>query len=267
MSQGTISDLFVYPIKSLGGISVSSVKLNGFGFEMDREWMLVDETGLAYTQRDHPQLALFETEIHGQGVLVRKGTDEILIPLGDDGNSQVQSVQMWGVNFKGQNSNREIDTWFSERLDQSLRLVRNYKPEPRIDTRDATAKIRFVDACQCLVIGDAALKELNERCPEKIPMNRFRPNIVVENIESHAEDTWASFSIADAHFKRVKSCARCNVTTIDQTTAQKSKEPLKTLATYRNWDQRIWFGSYFTHINPASHQLNVGDNIKAHKAH
>lgn len=241
-----VSELYIYPIKSLGGISLSSATLTDRGFEHDRRWMLVDEHHRFLSQRELPQMALLQVDLNGQGLLIRHGHQDqepLQIPWEPEG--ETCTVTVWDDTCLARWVSRQADEWFSRILSFPCRLV--YMPDVShrlVDERYAHRKeiTSFADGYPLLLIGQASLDDLNRRLSSPLPMDRFRPNIVFRGGEPYQEDSMSHFEIAGISFFGVKLCARCVITTIDQLTAGKGKEPLKTLNSYRSRNNKIYFG-------------------------
>ena len=247
-----ISELYIYPIKSLGGISIQKIYLDKFGLKMDRRFMLVDSNNRFISQREVPELALFSLSFYRNGFWVKHQKHEsegIFIRLYSKKVSRELNVQIWDDNVVAESLTPEVDAWFSDVLQQKVRLVQMPHTTARqVDTKFAPAGTitAFSDGFPILLISQASLDDLNEKLTAnnepKVTMDRFRPNIVVTDTEAFAEDTWNTFKINGMRFTCVKPCARCVVTTINQQTAIAGKEPLKTLATYRKVENKVLFG-------------------------
>ena len=263
-----VSELFIYPIKSLGGIAVKSAKITDRGFQYDRRWMLVDSDNRFLTQREFPQMALLQVQLSANGLHVHhkiNKTTPVNIPVDSEYN-EVTTVQVWSDKCKAIFVSQELDEWFSEMLSIKCRLV--YMPDSskrRVDSRYAENKeiTSFTDGYPFLLIGQSSLDDLNMRLTEPLPMNRFRPNIVFTGAEPYQEDKIQHFSINDIQFYGVKLSSRCVVTTIDQDIALKSKEPLKTLAGYRQKNNNIYFGQNLLHKGEG--EIRIGDVIMVHQ--
>lgn len=258
-----ISELFIYPIKSLGGISLSSALVTDRGLQYDRRWMLVDEKGVFMTQRTNAKMALLQVDVVEKGLKVyhKKDHSFIVIPF-ESQTDQTTMVEVWSDRCRAQVTGNEVDAWFSDILSTNCRLV--YMPETtrrRVDGRYAKNKeiTSFSDAYPFLIIGQSSLDDLNNRLEEKLPMNRFRPNIVFTGGQPYEEDCWTQFAVNSIQFHGVKLCARCVVTTINQDEAKAGKEPLKTLATYRMAHNKIYFGQNLLHQGEGD--IQVGDLI------
>ncbi|WP_460933459.1 MOSC domain-containing protein [Spirosoma humi] len=247
-----ISELLIYPIKSLGAISVTETVVEGKGFRYDRRFMLVDPHGDFMTQRTHHQMALLAVAMDGTvGLRVwhRHRPDDVLtlpLALPIEAEGETIGVNIWdSSNVPALVVSPEADQWFSRVLEKPCRLV--YMPETThrdVDPYYARENdaVSFADGYPYLLIGQASLDHLNRRLEEPITMLRFRPNIVVAGSLPNEEDAWQHFRIGDVDFFGVKPCARCVLTTIDPETGQKGREPLRTLATYRQWKHKILFG-------------------------
>ena len=258
-----VSELFIYPIKSLGGIPVSDAVVTDRGLQYDRRWMLVDSNNEFMTQREFAEMALLQTEISQGGLKVyhKKSEASLFIPLEPIGGTI--SVQVWSDRCKAVVVDQKVNSWFSDVLGKNCSLV--YMPgttKRRVDGRYAFNKevTNFSDGYPFMTIGQSSLDDLNSRLEEKLPINRFRPNIVFTGGVAFEEDTWAHFTINDINFFGVKLCSRCVITTINQDTIKKSKEPLKTLATYRQKNHKIYFGQNLLHHGEG--MIHVGDEIK-----
>jgi uncharacterized protein len=243
----SISHLYVYPIKSLGGILLDQVELSDRGFRYDRRFVLIDDNNRFISQREVARMALLHTVICGNKLMVfEKGNSadmlELdLMPAGGD----LVAVTLFKDDSEGMLLGEAINGWFSKKLDMKCRLV--YMPDGvkrKVDhvyahNNEITA---FSDGFPVLMIGQASLDDLNNRVHHFLPMNRFRPNIVFSGGVAFEEDTMKEFEISGIHFFAVKPCARCVVTTIDQETGLKGKEPLRTLNQYRQLNKKLYFG-------------------------
>ncbi len=232
-----ISGIYIYPIKSLKGISLESSVVEKRGLKFDRRWMLVDENGDFFTQREFPKMATISTEVKENGLQVSaENFDELIIPF-ESKENETAKVRVWKSVCDALVAENFVNEWFSEVLQTTCKLV--YMPE---NSERSVNKlfdknndiVSFADGYPLLVIGENSLNDLNERLEEKLPMNRFRPNLVVSGSAPFAEDFWEKIKIGDTVFRSSKPCARCVLTTVDQKRGVfTGKEPLKTLATFR----------------------------------
>ncbi|MEO7485513.1 MAG: MOSC N-terminal beta barrel domain-containing protein [Ferruginibacter sp.] len=262
----TISQLFIYPVKSLGGIEVTETQLTDRGFQFDRRWMLVDANNQFLTQREHPEMCLLQTAIQGNDLIVyhkNNPEDNIQIPLQPIPGVATIKVQVWDDECTAQSVSETADAWFSAKLAITCRLV--YMPETekrKVDPVYASKEdiTSFSDGYPLLIIGQASLDDLNSRLDEPLPMNRFRPNIVFSGGRPFDEDAMEHVKVNGIDLYGVKLCARCTITTINQATAERAKEPLKTLAAYRMKNNKIYFGQNILHKQTGF--LKVDDSIE-----
>jgi uncharacterized protein YcbX len=259
-----VTDLFIYPIKSLGGIRVEASLIQERGLLHDRSWVLIDENNRFITQRENSQLVFFSTEINDSYLKVfdkRDPSDYILVDLFPQFGELV-SVQIWDDICDSILVSDDASNWFSAKLDMNLRLA--FMPDLTkrlVDTKYAKEDeiTGFSDGYPILMIGTASLEDLNSRLAQPIGMDRFRPNIVFSGGEPFEEDLIKDFTINGVMMRGVKPCARCIMTTTNQVTAERSKEPLNTLSTYRKKDNKIYFGQNVLAKGLGS--INVGDLI------
>ena len=261
----TVSGLYIYPIKSLGGISLDEAVIKERGFEHDRRWMLIDKDNRFLSQREHPAMALMDVKIDGNGFVIthkiKPGGNKLLIGFNEHTNEKL-AVSVWDDVCMSYAVGKEKDEWFSDMLGIECRLV--YMPEDTlryVDEQYAHNKeiTSFSDGYPLLLIGQASLDDLNERLAEPVPMNRFRPSMVFTGGYPYQEDDMKHFRINDVSFAGVKLCARCVMTTIEQSTGIKSKEPLVTLAKYRRDGNKILFGQNV--LFNGYGKVSVGDTI------
>ena len=278
--MATISQLNVYPIKSCAGISLDEARLFAHGLEYDRHWMLVDTNGRFVTQRTMPRMALIETELAGGELVVRApGQTPFHTPLGASALAEAErlDVMVWRSTLTALDTGAEAAQWFSAFLGAPLRLVRFDPSAQRIANRERTgdtiAPLRFADGYPLLVIGQASLDDLNARLAKKgvdaIPMNRFRPNLVLSGIDAYEEDYIDTLRIAteagEIGLRIVKPCTRCPIPTIDQLSGAPDPrwphEPTDTMSAYRadaRMDGQLTFGQNAVVTDGAGAALAVG---------
>jgi uncharacterized protein YcbX len=267
----TLSGLFIYPIKSLGGISLPAAELTPLGLQHDRRWLIVDERNRFLTQREHAEMALLAVEPAYNGFLLRHRQRPELLPLYipfEATPERTLFVTIWDDMVFAWRGTPEADAWLSEALGQACKLVymsdmvrRDVEPD-KPELNPAGTLVSFADGYPYLLASEESLNKLNDQLAEPVPMNRFRPNLVVRGLEvADAEMQWTDFHIGNHAFRSVRGCGRCVVTTIDQATAQKNlaAEPLRTLATYRKQGSKVLFGQNVT--GPASGLVRVGDTV------
>lgn len=260
----SISQLFIYPVKSLGGIEVSVAQLSDRGLQYDRRWMLVDADNRFLTQREYPEMCLLKTMLENDQLIIyykNNLADKLVLPL-QPAITDTITVKVWEYECEAQWVSVVADEWFSNKLAFPCRLV--YMPDNekrKVDERYAQNNeiTSFSDGYPLLLIGQASLDDLNKRLATPLPINRFRPNIVFTGGMPYAEDIMAHLVINRIDLYGVKLCSRCVLTTIDQTNANKSTEPLKTLAGYRMANNKIYFGQNV--LFKQTGQLKVGDPI------
>ncbi len=245
MTATTIDALHVYPVKGCRGLSPERVDAQATGFAIDglsdREWMVIDSQARFVTQREFPRLALVEVSLAGDTLaLTTPGLSSLLIPL-VAAPRVAHDVRVWRSAARGFDEGERAADWLSEALGAPIRLVRFDRTKPRRCNSDfvgATgAHTLFADGYPVLVIGLASLNDLNARLEAngfpQIPMNRFRPNLVLAGLDPYAEDYIDTIEVAGVVLQCVKPCTRCQVTTTDQATAHVGVEPLRTLSGYR----------------------------------
>ena len=244
-----LTEINIYPIKSLKGISVETATVEPRGLRNDRRWMLIDGDGTFMTQREFPQMATINVGVDEDLLYVSAdGFGTLELPLSPETGDRRQ-LSVWGNPCEGEAYEAVINEWFSDAVGETCELV--YMPDDaRREISELFNKgdeiVSFADGYPLLVIGEASLADLNTNILEaerlagrlsafrRVPMNRFRPNIVVEGSEPFAEDHWTRIRVGDAVFRSTKPCARCVITTVDQAKGEfDGKEPLKTLASYR----------------------------------
>lgn len=244
-----LSEIYIYPVKSLGGIRLDFANITTRGLENDRRFMLVDENGRFLSQREHPQLAIFQTEIEGKFLKIthKKTKQNLTINLSPPSQPSLLSVTIWDDNTTAVESSSEASTWFTKILEIPVRLV--YMPEESHRKTDTQYSLTgeeitsFSDGYPILIIGQSSLDDLNNRLENPVNINRFRPNFVFTHGEPFEEDNWHEFTVGNIRFFGVKPCARCIMTTIDQETGEKKdREPLLTLNKYRKAGNKILFG-------------------------
>jgi uncharacterized protein len=254
-----LSQVTLYPIKSARGISASTWPVDEFGLAHDRRWMVVDSHGRLVSQRTHPRLALVCPTVHADRLtLDAPGTAPLDLALRPTGSVTVKAT-VWDDTCDAVWLGPRPAKWFSDVLGSPCELV--YMPEATVRPADPAyapdgVRVGFADAFPFLLISEESLADLNARLAQPLPMNRFRPNLVIAGGEPYAEDRLERFEAGGIAFHVVKSCDRCVVTTTDQETTERGVEPLRTLATYRKVDGKVMFGQNVVHLGTGS--LSVG---------
>ena len=259
-----VSALYFYPIKSCGGISLQVAEISQRGIRGDRAFMVVDLAGRFITQREQPRMALIRPIVREDGAITVTAPNMPEISIVADDTGRQYNVKIWSNTCIGVDQGDAIAAWFSTFLGMACRVVR--MPEdyvrqvnPRYATKEQD-QVAFSDGYPFLLVNEASLADLNARMPEPLPVNRFRPNIVVKSTLPYVEDMWRKICIGEVAFHIVKACERCPITTTDQATAVVDKEPLKTLATYRRAQKGVIFGQNLIHAHEGI--IRLGDTIE-----
>jgi uncharacterized protein len=276
-----LTELVIYPIKSCAGLDVERAQVTAAGLSAlgvhDREWMLVTDDGQFLTQREHPRMALITPQVQGGWLVVKaRGARQ---PLALDlaaADGAPRSVRIWDDEVAASDCGDEAARWFSAVLDCPCRLVRfrrdAVRPTSTKWTGGAPAQTRFADGYPLLLIGAASLADLNRRLANAgraaLPMNRFRPNLVVDGIAPYEEDYLDSLGAPGLLIRPVKPCARCPIPSIDQTTGIAGPDPLDIMLSYRanpRMDGAVCLGMNCILIGSAG-ELRVGQEFAANLA-
>lgn len=261
-----LSQIYVYPVKSLAGIRVERWPVDITGLRYDRKWMLVDENGQFLSQRRLPKMALIKPRIaEDRLILSAPSQDDITLPLHNNEGDDLD-VEIWEDHCIAKTTTRQADDWFSRFLDAPCRLV--YHPDNRVRKVDpdyATDydQTAFSDGFPFLIVSEGSLQALNHAMNLDLPMIRFRPNLVVAGCDGYEEDKWRQITINGIGFRLPKPCSRCSVPAIDPETALSDKEPLATLAKLRRWQNKVYFGQNALHDDTGT--LSVGSSIEINR--
>lgn len=262
MKQLILSGIFIYPVKSLAGISVNSWPVTEKGFQHDRKWMLIDNDRQFLSQRKLPKMALIKTALTDKNlILSAPGMKSLSLPL-EPVDGQIINSTIWHDQCDARSVSMEADQWLSNFLNIDCRLV--YQPEDVVRPVDPNYsnpgdKVAFSDGFPFLIVSENSLAALNHEMQLNLPMTRFRPNLVISGCPAYAEDSWREISINSIDFRLPKPCSRCSVPAIDPETAQVGKEPLITLNRTRKWQNKVYFGQNALHNQCG--QLTVGDAV------
>lgn len=267
-----VTGLFIHPVKSLRGVAVPAAEVDALGFVGDRRFLVIDPTGRFLTQRTQPRMALVDAMLSADTLtLSAAGAGSVTVPRASDPAAPRRTVSVWkSEGLLAEDCGDVAAHWLGAILGQEVRLVR-LGPDFHRPVKPSKARpgdvVSFADAYPFLVISEASLRDLNDRLAargeEPVPMNRFRPNLVIDGCAPFAEDTWPRFAINGVAFRAGGPCARCIVTTTDQLTGERGKEPLRTLATYRRDAQDptdVNFGQNLIHETKAG-TIRVGDEV------
>ena len=237
----TIASLFVYPVKSCRGIALLQARLTPRGLQYDREWMVVSRDGRFLTQREAPRLALVGTALHDDHLeLSAPGLPPLAVPLQRPARAAPIEVTVWRDHVLAVDEGQAAADWFGEHLLREVRLVRFDDARPRPTdpawSQGLDGTSAFADGYPVLVLARASLDDLNSRLPSPLPVDRFRPNVLLDGCAPYAEDAIGWLASKHVRLRIVKPCTRCIITTTDQATGvTQGDEPLRTLKTYR-WD-------------------------------
>jgi hypothetical protein len=264
-----LQSIHLYPVKSLRGINVTSAEVDELGLVGDRRFLVVDpNTGRFITQRTEPQTALVSTAITDELLkLSAEGYGEIAVPLSPDPNALLLSVSVWSsIGMMAEDCGSEVSLWLGKFLGLPCRLVR-IGPAFHRTVQDGSDLVSFADGAPLLMASTGSLSALNDRIRNSgsapVPMDRFRPNLVVESSDAFAEDHWTQLEIGGIRFRNSGPCERCIMTTTDQLTGQRGKEPLKTMATFRRSPENpsaVLFGVNLVQ-ETKSGRIGVGDEV------
>ncbi|MEW1804536.1 MOSC domain-containing protein [Streptomyces virginiae] len=271
MSKLHVQALHVHPVKSVAGTAPDEVAVEPWGLSGDRRWALIDPEGTVITQRRHPRLVLASARPVGGGRIAVTAPDmaELVVEVPEPG--PLEPVSLFGKKVETVVAARAAADWFSAFLGVPVRLVHLDDPAVRrpVDPDYALPgeTVSLADGYPLLLTTLASLDALNSLIaagdhPEEgpLPMNRFRPNVVVSGAEAWAEDGWQRLAIGDALFRGARECGRCVVTTTDQRTAERGREPLKTLARHRRIGKSLAFGRLLVPLRQGT--LHVGDEVR-----
>jgi len=274
--MAAVTDIVFYPVKSCAGIAVREATLTRFGLAVDnvydREWMLVDEDGLCLTQREHPRMALVTPRLHTETLELRAPGMlplELQLGLPHPDDTVLRHVRIWDDEVDAYDCGDLAAAWCTNAVGIGCRLVRFHPEARRLASTKWTGAVEaptmFSDAFPFLVVGAASLEDLNGKLQAAgraaLPMNRFRPNIVVSGTEAFDEDYTASFTCGPVVLKPVKPCARCPMPSVDQATGQFGPDPLDILRSYRvkpQVEDGICFGMNAILVSGEGERLRIG---------
>lgn len=267
-----LSEIYLYPIKSLSGIKVSKAKVTLRGLENDRRFMLTTPDGTFLTQRNIRQMALIRIDLIGPDMKIwhhHFPDDYLLIPLKPTDFQGTQATEVWGYPCQGSILQTPVNEWFSKKLNTPCQLI--YMTDDSLRPIDEKYRklgeiVSFADGYPYLLLGQASMNDLNNKLASPVHINRFRANLVFTGGQPFEEDNWKYFTIGDLTFRGVKPCARCQVPNINQETAVIEKEPNKTLATYRKLAKnKIYVGMnvcWEKELSKGLETIEVGNEVK-----
>ena len=272
-----VQELILYPIKGCKGISLPSAVLTPLGLASsncmlrDRTWMVVRPNGKFITQRQKGQLALVETTIfpppstpgldaaHASLVLRAPGMPELRVSIAFRKGLEERQVACWEWTGPAFDEGPEAAAWLTSFLGVDAGLVRHANivpPEAKTGSQDRFHRgvaecwmppgvaISWQDQFPFLFACTASLEDLNDQIPgdETVPMNRFRPNVVIAGGTPWQEDQWSTLELGGGGFNAPKPCTRCKVPSIDQKTGIEGAEPQRTMHETRLGSVLGWTG-------------------------
>ena len=256
-----VKEIYIYPIKSLAGISCQNAKAEEMGFENDRRWMLIDADNQMITQREHRIMSQFYPQISDGKISITFKDQKHEFSI-DENLENAIKVNVWDDKSEVVEVNQTTSKWFSEQLGFECKLVKIIKNGDRKHESSRlkeTFNVSLADGYPYLLIGTESLDFLNDKLDEKITIKRFRPNIVISTQKEHEEDDFDTFKIGEVQFKNIKPCGRCIMVNNDPANGRLKKEPLKTLSKYRNVNNSVLFGTNIVSLN--SGVISVGDEV------
>lgn len=265
MGHLKLESIYIYPIKSIAGISIEKAVVEERGLQYDRRWMLIDENNQMITLRKFHDMALVRMEIEDEHMVLRQSVEvsgTIKIPLQIHVGKSLEA-SVWNDQVKLVWPQLTADQWFSDLLKTDCRLVYMPDDSPRqVDPKYVSKSMNtsLSDGYPFLLANTTSLKDVSQKSGIKPEMERFRPNLVVETQEPFEEDAWKSIVIGNISFRLVKPCARCIMVTIDQNTGKAGKEPLKSMSAYRKVNNKILFGQ--NAIAETYGNISVGEELK-----
>jgi uncharacterized protein YcbX len=257
-----LAEIHLYPVKGARGIALPRADVLAGGLRHDRRFMLVDEDGTFLTQREHPRLALVTTAIASDSLVIGAGDASAVVPLAP-ADGAPRRVRIWRDAVEAVEVEGDASALLSAFLGRRCALV--FMPDQvvrPVDPRYASPgdRVGFADGYPVLLAARASLDELNGRLAAPVPMNRFRPNLVVAGGAAFDEDRHERAIVGELSFRMPKRCERCQVTTVDQATAEVGVEPLRTLAGYRKAANSVYFAQNL--IPDGEGAVAVGDAVR-----
>jgi uncharacterized protein YcbX len=283
-----LASIHIYPLKAGRAVDLSESAVEPWGLAGDRRWLVIDGAGRFVSQREEPALARVIAAYPAAGAVRAAAgrplpTDavtlsaaghpplQVRMPWADD-DTEMVPVTVWGSRVRAAAAGKEADDWFGRLLDRDVRLVYLDDPTRReVDQGygDPGDRVSFADGYPLLLTSAGSLEALGDWLAgdghPSVPMNRFRPSVVVAGAPAWAEDSWHRIRTGAATFRVVKPCGRCLVTTIDQVTGRRGRQPLELLGRRRRFGQQLVFGQNMIPDGPGS--IRVGDPIQVLERH
>ena len=259
-----LTNLFIYPVKALRGSSLTETAVEPRGLTGDRRFMVVDDAGRFLTQRHVPAMARIDVDTLPSGIRLRHAEHGELMVATPNSPARRSDTVVWNDTVSTLDAGDEAASWLTNVLDRPCRLVHQDRDARRcVDPRFAVEpgdEVSLADGYPVLVTSLSSLDDLNRRLESPVPMDRFRPNLVLSSDAPYVEDHWKRLRIGEVEFALVKPCARCAVTTVDQETGARTAEPLRTLKSYRSVEGRVLFG--MNAIPIVCGRIRVGDQVE-----
>ncbi len=262
-----LAALAIYPVKGCRRIELAAARLGPAGLDGDREWMVTRPDGRFISQRTHPALARLVPRVAGEALeIAAAGRAPLRVPLAAAG--ETREVDVWDDRMLAQDAGDAAAAWLSEALGEPLRLVRSSAATRRFADRawvgERDVPVSFADGYPILVCATGSLAALNARLPAPVPMERFRPNVVLDGLAAFAEDGIRAVRIGAVVLRLVKPCTRCTVPSIDQDTGERSTDPAPALKAFR-YDpvlRGVTFGINAVADGPPGAALAVGAPVE-----
>ena len=258
-----LSDIYVYPVKSLAGIKVSKWSVNSKGLLHDRKWMLIDSNNQFLSQRKIPKMVLIKTQLTDSELILSTSTDSsISLPI-DPVAGKAYNTSIWNDVCVAKSTSDIANQWLSDFLGVQCQIV--YQPDDVVRAVDpkyakTTDQVNFSDGFPFLIASEGSMRALNKAMNLDLSIERFRPNLVISQCQPYAEDSWREISINNIDFRLPKPCSRCAIPTIDLSNATISNEPLRTLNRLRKWNKQVYFGQNALHDH--SGELFIGNKVQ-----
>jgi uncharacterized protein YcbX len=262
MAALTLAALNLYPVKSAAGIALAAARVDERGLAGDRRWMVVDSNRRFLTQRTHARLAMVSVGFAADGLTLAAPGMPALVLRPPGKSAAAVRVQVWDDLCEAQPAGGGAAEWISGFLGETCEIVHMPDETRRMVVAEGSvpaSEVSFADAFPFLLLSEGSLEDLNRRLERPVPMNRFRPNLVVRGCAPYAEDGWRRIRIGAIEFYVVQPCIRCTTTTVDQATGERGREPLATLAAYRRDDNAVLFGQNLVHAGTG--ELRLGEGV------
>lgn len=271
-----MQSIHVHPVKAFRGHATREAVVEPWGLAGDRRWTLIDDGGKVVTQREQPRLALAAAELLPGGGVRLSGPGHAPLTVSVPEPAGTVPVNIFGTKVEAVPADQAAHAWCSAYLGTDVRLVHMDDPATRrpVDPDYALPgeTVSFADGYPLLITTTASLDALNSLMTEgahahegPLPMNRFRPNVVVAGTEAWAEDRWSRIAVGEVVFRVAKASGRCVVTTVDQETAVRGREPLRTLALHRRVGSSLLFGQNVVPLSRGT--IRVGDPVRVLEQH